>query len=55
MMGNKKKEEKEEEKPSEGTGEEEHYGMTTWICPRCGIPYTGWSTLNACSKCGYKE
>ena len=55
MMSDKKKEQKEEKKPSEGTGKEEHHGRITWICPGCGTRYTGWSTLNKCSKCGYEE
>lgn len=45
---------KEEEKPSERIGKEEHHGMT-WICPRCGTRFWGWSRSNVCSNCGYKE
>ena len=55
MTSDEKKEQKKEEKPSEGTDKEEHYGMTTWICPRCGTRYTGWSTLNRCLKCAQEE
>jgi CheY-like chemotaxis protein len=27
----------------------------SWICPRCSEYYVGWSSLNICYKCGYKE
>jgi DNA-binding response OmpR family regulator len=30
-------------------------GRNSWICPRCGAYYVGWSSLNICYKCGYKE
>lgn len=43
---------KREEEPAE---EGKHHSMTIWICPECGTRFTGWSTLKACSKCGYTE
>ncbi len=26
-----------------------------WACPRCGTNHMGWSPLNICSKCGYRD
>ncbi|MBI4744985.1 MAG: response regulator [Deltaproteobacteria bacterium] len=55
IIAGKEEGSKKEAKPSEGTGKEEHHSKTTWMCPACGARYTGWSTLNRCSKCGYEE
>lgn len=26
-----------------------------WICPHCRTSHVGWSSINICSRCGYRE
>ncbi|SNB44776.1 response regulator [Geobacter sp. DSM 9736] len=26
-----------------------------WTCPVCGTPHQGWSPINICAKCGFKD
>lgn len=56
MMEREKGEREKEREPSDKDiikGEQED--VRNWICPRCGTRYWGWSTMNTCSKCGYKD
>ncbi len=29
--------------------------IESWMCPECGARHVGWSSLNICSTCGYRE
>jgi CheY-like chemotaxis protein len=45
----------QKEKVEHPLSTDREHGMTSWICPKCGTHFIGWSTLNVCSRCGYRE